>query len=64
MLTRLFIGVGVIGVDQVAAFGITVNLNVFRKQRIKTENLVFAVPDNLRVCVAPQQQMTHQRFPE
>ena len=53
VLAGLFIGVGVIGVDQVAAFRITVDLDIFGKQGIETEDAVFAVPDNLCIGVAP-----------
>lgn len=52
MLTGLFVGVGVVSVDQVAGFRITVDLDIFGKQGIETEDAVFAVPDNLCIGVA------------
>jgi len=54
----------VISVEQVAGLRIAVDLHVLRQQRIQTENFIFAVPDDLRIGVAPEQQMTHQRLPE
>ena len=53
MLSRLFIGVCMIGVEKITRFRIAVDLDVFRQQRIKTNNLILSVTHNLCVGVAP-----------
>ena len=41
-----------------------VNLHPVRHQGIEGNDLAFAVADNLRISVAPEKQMRHQRFSE
>ena len=64
MLTGFFIGVCVVGVDQVTAFRVTVNLHILGEKGIQTDDAVLAVTDDLCIGVAPEQQMTHQCLPE
>ena len=46
-----FIGIGVVDVVQLSVFG-SINLHIFRKQRIQTQHTVLAVSDDLRIGVA------------
>ena len=63
MLTRHFIGIGVVGIEQVAVFR-PVDLYVFRKKGIEPKDAVFAVPHDLCIGIAPQKQVHHHGFPK
>ena len=63
LLSRNFIRIGVVDVVQLAAF-IAIHFDVFRQQRIQTQHCVLAIPDDLCVGIAPQEQMGHQGLPK
>ena len=63
LLTGNLIGVSVVDVINLPLL-IPVGLHVLRQQRIQGQNVVLAIPDDLRVAVSPQEQMGHHRLPE
>ena len=63
LLAWYLIGVGVVDVINLALL-IPVGLDIFREERIQRQHVVFPVPDDLRIAVAPQEQMGHHRLPE
>ena len=46
------------------SIGITVNRHSVRHKRVQSNDLALSVADNLRVCVAPEEQVRHKRFSE
>ena len=46
------------------SLAVAIHCHPVRHQRIEGNNLALAVPDNLGIGVAPQEQMRHERFPE
>ena len=63
LLSRNFIRVCVVDIVKFAAL-ISVNFDVFRHQRIQPQHRVLAIPDNLRISIAPEEQVGHQSLPE
>ena len=63
LLSRNFIRIGVVDVVQLAAF-ISVHFDILRQQRIQPQHGVFAIPDDLCVGIAPEEQVGHQGLPE
>ena len=63
LLSRNFIRVCVVDIIKLAAL-ITVHFDIFRQKRIQPQHRVLAIPDDLCVGVAPEKQVSHQRFPE
>ena len=62
LLSRNFIRVGVVDIVELATL-ISVNFDILRQKRIQTQHRILAIPDDLCVGVAPEEQMGHQRFP-
>ena len=62
-LARLLVGVCVVDVVDAAVL-VPVDLHVLRQQRVQRHDAVPAVPDDLGVCVAVQEQVRHQRLEE
>ena len=58
-----FVRATVVGVVQPPGF-VSVHGHFVRHQGIQRHDLVLAVADDLRVGVAPEEQMRHERFPE
>lgn len=58
-----FIRVGVINIIEVPRL-IPVYLRIFREQRIQPQYGVLPIPDDLRIGVAPQEQVGHHSLPE
>ena len=58
-----FIRAAIIGVVQPPAL-ISVHRHLVRHQGIQSNDFIFAVADDLRVGIAPEEQMRHERFPE
>jgi hypothetical protein len=44
--------------------GIAVDRHTVWHERIESHDLAFAVPDDLRVGISPEEQVRHERFPE
>ena len=63
LLSRNFIRVCVVDIVELATF-ISVNFDIFRQKRIQTQHRVLAIPDDLCVGVAPEEQVRHKRFTE
>ena len=63
LLTGNLISVSVVDVIDLPLL-IPVGLHILRQQRIQRQHVVLAIPDDLRVAVSPQEQMSHHRFPE
>ena len=60
---RDFIRIGVVDVIQFSLLR-PVDLHVFREKRIQAKDTVFTIPHYLRIGVAPQKQVCHDRFPK
>ena len=63
LLSRNFVRIGVVDIIEFSAF-VPVHLDIFRQQRIQSQHRVLAIPDDLCVSVAPEEQMGHQGLPE
>jgi hypothetical protein len=44
--------------------GIPVDCHTVWHERIQSHDLTFAVPDDLRIGISPEEQVGHERFPE
>ena len=60
---RVVFVISAVAVNEPAAI-VTVNPHLIRHQRIQPDDVTSAVPDDLRVGVAIDQQVRHQRFPK
>ena len=58
-----FVGIGMVDVIDLALL-VPVHFHILRQQRIQAKDRVFPVSDDLRISIAVQQQMGHQRLPE
>ena len=58
-----FVRTTVIGVVQPPIL-VSVHRHLVRHQGIQSNDFILAVADDLRVGIAPEEQMRHERFPE
>ena len=58
-----FVTASVVLIKKMPVF-ISVHGHLVRHQRIQRHNFTLAVADYLGVCIAPQQKVRHERFPE
>ncbi len=63
LLSRNFIRVCMVDIVEFTAL-VTIHLDIFWQKRIQPKHCVLTVPDNLRIGIAPEEQVGHQRFPE
>ena len=60
---RVVFVVSAVAVNELAAI-VTVNTHLIRHQRIQSDDVTSAVPDDLRIGIAVDQQVRHERFPK
>ena len=58
-----FVRTAIVGVVKPPGF-VSVHRHLVRHQGIQSNDLIFAVADDLCVGVAPQEQVRHERFPK
>ena len=63
VLSGVFIRVGLI-VSEYFSIIISIDLHVFLKQRIETNDPVSAISDDLCIAITPEQELNHHHFPE
>ena len=63
LLSGHLIGVSVVDVIDLPLL-ITIRLHVLRQQRVQRHDVIPAVPDDLGVSIAPEEQVRHHGFPE
>ena len=63
LLSRNFIRVCVVDIVKLATL-ISIHFDILRQKRIQTQHRVLAIPNNLCIGVAPEEQVGHQCLPE
>lgn len=63
LLSRNFICVCIVDIVEFTAL-VSVHFDILRQKRIQAQHCVLAIPDDLRIGIAPEEQVGHQGFPE